>query len=384
MRTTHWLLAVAIGSFLSASEASAQPLAFQKLWTHDHVTAGQVSEIPAYDRKTNTVWVAGVVGVDVLAASTGELVTHIDVTAYGYVNSVAIHNGLAALAIEAAPDRRQPGRVLFFDTATRTLATGISQVTVGPLPDMLTFSRDGRRLLVANEGTPGAIADTTYAAPDPAGSVSIIDVRTRTVIANPTLAGVPQYGSNLRTNTGMDFEPEYITVEPNGRRAFVTLQEGNAVGVLDLSVNAFTAVVGLGAKDFSVPGAEIDTVDNDAQVLFQAVGAKGLYMPDGIASFRWRGDTYLVTANEGDYREDNADRSAAGTFGAVAPLNRLRVLNTDSSAGNLYAAGARSFSIWGADGNLIFDSGNILEVEANARGIYDDGRSRDKGVEPEG
>ena len=382
----HNLLAAtaALGLFLGGAAASAQPLSITKVWTFEHTTPGQVSEIPAYDPKTKTVWVAGVTGVDVIDLASGALVDHIDVTPWGMVNSVAIRNGIAALAVEAVPDRRQDGRVIFLDTKTRALAAGTSEVTVGPLPDMLVFSPDGERLLVANEGTPNAVADTAYTTPDPAGSVTIINAITRTVIATATLAGVPQYGSNLRTSTGMDFEPEYIAFEPGGRRAFVTLQEGNAVGVLDLQAKAFTAIVGLGAKDFSVPGNEIDTVDNDAVVNFLSVPAFGLYMPDAIAAFKHRGQTYLVTANEGDYREDNVDRSAAGMFGAVAPLNRLRVSNTDSAPGQLYAAGARSFSIWGDNGNLVFDSGNTLEREADARGIYDDGRSRDKGVEPEG
>jgi choice-of-anchor I-like protein len=154
--------------------------------------------------------------------------------------------------------------------------------------------------------------------------------------------------------------------------------------VLDLTVNAFTQVIGLGAKDFNQAGNEIDPKDNDSEVSFRSVAAKGLYMPDGVAVYRWRGNTYTVLANEGDFREDNVDRSAASTFGAVSPLDRLRVSNKDSSVGNLFAAGARSFSIRDEDGNLVYDSGSLLDREANARGIYDDGRSRDKGVEPEG
>ena len=88
----------------------AEPsLSFTKVWTYGHTTPGQVSEIPAFDKRTNTVWVAGIVGVDVLDAATGTLVDHIDVTGVGFVNSVAIHQGLAALAVEAgAPDRRNP------------------------------------------------------------------------------------------------------------------------------------------------------------------------------------------------------------------------------------------------------------------------------------
>jgi DNA-binding beta-propeller fold protein YncE len=344
-----------------------------------------VSEIPAFDQKTNTVWVAGVVGVDVLNGETGLLVEHIDVSSLGLVNSVAVHNGLAAFAIEAgSPDRRRPGLVAFYDTRTRQRVG--DPVTVGALPDMLVFTHDGSKLLVANEGTPNTVADAAYTLPDPQGSVSIIDVETRTVIATAGFANVPQFGTNLRTNVGMDFEPEYIAIEKDGSKAFVTLQEANAVGVLDLSLNAFTEIIGLGAKDFSFPGNEIDPKDNDGKIEFISANAKGLYMPDGVASYKWRGQTYLVLANEGDFREDNVDRSAAGSapYSAAAPLDRLRISNKDSSPGNLYSAGARSMSIRAADGTVVYDSGSILDTEANTRAVYDDGRSRDKGVEPEG
>jgi DNA-binding beta-propeller fold protein YncE len=377
---------------LSLAAAPAdRSISLTRLWTYSHTTPGQVSEIPAFDPRTNTIWVAGVVGVDVLQrqgegeGETVTLVEHIDVTGYGLVNSVAIHNGLAAFAIEAGPpDRRLPGVVVFYDTRTR-LPIG-DPVTVGALPDMLTFTHDGSKLLVANEGTPNAVADTAYTTPDPPGSVSIIDVETRTVIATAGFDNVPQFGTNLRTNVGMDFEPEYIAIEGDGSRAFVTLQEANAIAVLDLSLNAFTAIIGLGAKDFSVPGNEFDPRnDNDGTIEFINANAKGLYMPDGVAAYKSRGRTYLVLANEGDFREDNADRAAAGsTYGAAFPLDRLRVSNRDSSSGNLFAAGARSMSIREVDGEVVYDSGSILDTEAHRRAIYDDGRSRDKGVEPEG
>ena len=367
-----------------AAAPPERPLSFTKLWTHSHTTPGQLSEIPAFDRRTNTVWVAGVVGVDVLDGDTGTLVEHIDVTGYGLVNSVAIHNGLAAFAIEAGPpDRRRAGVVVFYNTRTR-MRIG-DPVTVGSLPDMLTFTHDGSKLLVANEGTPNAVADTAYTAPDPPGSVSIIDMETRTVIATAGFENVPQFGTNLRTNVGMDFEPEYIVIDKDGARAFVTVQEANAIAVLDLSLNAFTEIIGLGAKDFSLPGNEFDP-RNDGTVTFINANAYGLYMPDGVASYQWRDRTYLVLANEGDFREDNADRATAGSapYFAAAPLNLLRISNRDSSPGNLYAAGARSMSIRAVDGTLVYDSGSILDTEAHNRSVYDDGRSRDKGVEPEG
>ena len=116
--TRYVLMTMLLAVPLAAAPAK-HSLSFTKLWTHGHTTPEQGSEIPAFDHKTSTIWVAGVVGVDVLDAAAGTLVEHIDVTGYGLVNSVAIHNGLAAFAIEAAPDRRQPGVVVFYDTRTR-------------------------------------------------------------------------------------------------------------------------------------------------------------------------------------------------------------------------------------------------------------------------
>lgn len=383
---------------LSAGTASAAGVldGASQIWGTNHAGApgGFLSEIVAFDAATKTLWVSGVNGVSVLDAKTGASLSFINTSAWGSINSVAIHNGVAAFAIEAS-DRKLPGVVQLYDTTSRSLLSGTSTIAVGSLPDMLTFTPDGSRILVANEATPnvvdyGARIGTTVprvygtSANDPAGSVSIINVASRSVVSTATLAGVPTTGSHIRTNTGMDFEPEYIAVNKAGTQAYVSLQEANAMGVLDLQSGQFNKVVGLGTKDFAQAGNAIDAVYNDGQASFQAVAAKGLYMPDGMASFTQGGKTYVVMANEGDFREDDADRSAASSVGTSGPTGTLRISNTDSSAGNLYTAGARSFSIRDADGNVVYDSGNILDVQAAAAGIYNDNRSRDKGVEPEG
>lgn len=374
--------------------AIAEPsLTFTKQWTFNHevLTPGQVSEIPAFDKRTNTLWIGGVVGVDVLDADTGMLVKHIDLTHYGFVNSVAIHNGLAAFAIESVI-RTEPGLVLFYDTRSILPSAGFNPVMVGALPDMLTFTVDGSKLLVANEATPsiyGSRIGTTipqiFAEPtlDPEGSVSIIDTETQTLTATAGFNGVKAIGSNIRANPGMDFEPEYIAVNRDGSKAYVTLQEANALGVLNLRANTFERVIGLGEKDFALPGNEIDPL-NDSTISFISPQAKGFYMPDGIAAYQWQGKTFVVMANEGDFREDDGDRSAASTLGATLPLANLRISNTESTLDNLIAAGARSFSIRDQNGKIIFDSGSILDKKAAELQIYDDNRSRDKGVEPEG
>lgn len=393
------LLAATLAALFSGHAMAAAPaVGFSKLWSHSHITQGQVSEIPAFDPRTNTIWVAGVVGVDVLDAATGNLVEHIDVTSHGYVNSVAVKNGLAAFAVEAHSsesdgDRRDPGKVLLYDTLTRTPAAGIHSIFVGPLPDMLTFTPDGRKLLVANEATPNRAADEDYAVPDPFGGVAIIDVEKRQLVVTAEPHGAPVSGSGLRLpqTAGMDYEPEYIAVARNGRKAYVTLQEANGIGVLDLASNRFTQIIGLGLKDFSLAdngfggNNYIDPSDKDDKVELRAVAVKGLYQPDAIATYDYQGKTYLVMANEGDTREDEADKGRASTLaGTPGDLKRLNVSLTESAPGKLVTFGGRSFSIRDAAGNLVYDSGSLLDEQAIVRGLYADGRSDDKGVEPEG
>lgn len=390
MKKSLLALSLAITFIPSLSQATTT-LSFTKEWTYQHDIA---SEISSYDAVTNNIWVAGVTGVDILNLNSGLKTGYIDVTPYGSINSVDVHNGVAAFAIENDV-RRENGFVQFYDTSSQSL---IKQVTVGALPDMVKFTDDGSKLLVANEGTPdqygaeiGSSSPPKFATAinDPAGTVSIIDtsssnIKDASVISTAGFDGVAQTGTHIRTDTGMDFEPEYIAINEDGTKAYVSLQEENAIGVLNLGTNEFDKVIGLGAKDFSAPGNEIDVSDKDGEIKFASQNIKGLYMPDSIESYDANGQTYIVTANEGDFREDDGDSIRAKKLGSAAPLDRITVSSTDSTVDDLYIPGARSFSIFDENGNLVFDSGNRLEVEAAKLGIYDDGRSDNKGVEPEG
>ncbi|MBS0449827.1 MAG: choice-of-anchor I family protein [Proteobacteria bacterium] len=411
------LRAIAIGgaslALLQAPALAVHPqtqVQMQRLWqfAHQPGVPGQKSEIVAYDETTDTLWVAGVRGVDVIDRAAGQRLAHIDVSQFGLVNSVAIHDGLAAFAIENSADRTRPGVVVFFDTRTRR--QNGAPLTVGALPDMLTFTPDGRTVLVANEGTPNPRPTAAgLSAEDPAGSVSIIGVRerrVRTVALDPSIPGYqhlrlfPATGSlptQPATYSAYGPEPEYIAVDKQGRFAYVGLQEANGVAVLDIERGRFDKIYGLGLKDFSLPGNEIDPSDQDGVIRLRNVPVKGLYQPDGIAAYEFRGETYLVMANEGDARdngegdgEDERRGSAGNASIEYVPdgseLGRLTFSNVDSARGGpLVAFGGHSMSVRRAqDGELVYDSGSKLDAEAIRLGIYDDGRSDNKGVEPEG
>lgn len=385
IHTKNLVLSAAIAAAFASAPVGAQT--FEGLaqvgGSYFHSNAGGFqAEIGAYDSRTSTLWVTGVTGVDVLNVTSSGLSfnSRIDVSAFGSINSVAIHNGVAAFAIENTTNRELPGIVQFYDTTTRSLSSGISSVTVGSLPDMLTFTADGSKLLVANEATPGSYPSLT----NPAGGVSIIDMSTRTATTVNLDSSIPTTGTGLRSGLPFDYEPEYIAVNNTGTMAYVTLQEHNALAMLDLTTNQFTGIVGLGLKDYSLPGNSVDPT-NTSPIALTNVALKGAYQPDAVAAYEVGGQTYLVMANEGDAQENDGDVDRAGTlFGSAAPLNRINVIKDLSSVDNLVSMGGRSFSIRDTAGNIVYDSGNILDAQAIALGIYDDGRSDDKGVEPEG
>jgi 2',3'-cyclic-nucleotide 2'-phosphodiesterase / 3'-nucleotidase / 5'-nucleotidase len=275
------------------------------------------------------------------------------------------------VAVEA-PVRTDAGKVAFFRLDGSRLAT----VDVGAVPDMLTFSRNGRFVLVANEGE-------TAAGIDPMGSVSVIDLRRGARRASVATADFTAFdGKTLDPSVivaagklpSVDLEPEYITVSEDSRKAWVTLQDANSVAEIDVERAKVKAIRGLGFKDHGLPGNAIDGSDRDNAInLCTWPGLFGMYQPDAIASFRVRGQTYLVTANEGDSRAADEARVSALMLGPGFPslvqqsfnLGRLTVNRTlgleNGVSTQLFVYGARSFSIWRESGALIFDSGDQLE-----------------------
>jgi DNA-binding beta-propeller fold protein YncE len=427
----------------SPFEATPRALTLEKIGGFDGGVEG-AAEITAYDAASKRLFVVnganGTVDVlDLANPAAPRQVGSIDVAALGAgINSVAVHEGLVALAIQAAV-KTDPGVVAFYNAADLRL---LHRVTVGALPDMVVFTPDGSRLLVANEGEPNSYgaADSV----DPEGSVSIVTVNRG---GTPSVAtadfrgyngleaqlraqGVRLYGPGA--NAARDIEPEYIAVSEDGATAWVTLQENNAVAVIDVASARVTAIKPLGTKDHSLPGMGMDASDEDGgsntnsgtPVLKIAnVPVKGLFLPDAIARYTVGGQTYLITANEGDARADwpgfnEETRVRAHCSAGLDPtvfndaaklildsnLGRLRITSTPNGGSDgknslgqcnaLYSFGARSFTVWTSDLARVWDSGDELERRTSAlpnvnfNASHDnntlDGRSASKGPEPEG
>ena len=440
------LIAACGGDALTDTLVAPTPttLSMEKIGAYDGVVLG-AAEITAFDPASKRLFVVnGANGsVDVLDLSnpaSPKLLGTISVAAIGGgVNSVAIHDGLVALAVEAKL-KTSPGVVAFYNAADLKL---LHTVQVGALPDMVTFTPDGKTLLVANEGEPNSygLADSV----DPEGSVSIITVnRTGTsTVATANFkefigkeaalrsAGIRIFGPGA--NAAQDIEPEYIAVSADGKTAYVTLQENNAIAIVDIAAAKITSLKPLGLKNHNVAGAGLDASDEDGgtntnsgtpAIKIGPQPVQGMYLPDGIASFTVKGVNYLITANEGDARADwpgfNEEKRVRehcplgldpAVFGANASvlnldsnLGRLRVTSApDGSATGknaaglctaLYSFGGRSFSIWNESITQVYDSGDDLEQRTKALSVANfnashdnntlDGRSANKGPEPEG
>lgn len=377
------------------------------------------AEITTYDPTTERVFVInandGVADVLDISDPTspekdGDIDPSGDLTGFtvGGVNSVDAYDGTVALAVENG-DAQSDGVVAFYEASGSNSFLG--SIGVGPLPDLVTFSPDGTTVLVSNEGEP-----TDDYSSDPEGSVSVIDVSSGFPGSEATAGFSGFSASSLRSDgvrifgpdasAAQDLEPEYVAVAPDNQTAYVTLQENNAIGKIDISnpeSPSVTDIFPLGYKDFSKPGNELDAVD-DGEVTIQNEPVFGMYQPDSIEAYEVKGETYLVIANEGDAREydalfevgilrntgtqsesdfqiviDDDDGSStndvdvdesAFSSGVLSGLEGLEVtarppsfgsVSNSGAAEELYIFGGRSYSILDSEGNMVFESGSQFE-----------------------
>ena len=367
-------------------------------------------------------------------------------------NSVAVYNGLLAVAMDNTT-KTNNGWIAFYKISDLSF---LKKVEVGAIPDMVTFTPNGKQVVIAIEAEP----DEGYVN-DPNGMVSIIDItwnganlttsltnidftdfnvggtRYSELPSELILAGI---GANGKATVAADIEPEYVAINKDSTKAFIALQENNGIAVINLTDKTVEKIYALGFKDHSLDKNGLDVNDKDDTVKIESYPVKGMYMPDSITLFETGNKTYLLTANEGDDRDDwledfetkttcesagysfyknkeckdavkigkldNTDMTikAGSTLEAKkTDLDRLKFsylvtkkMNGGSATDieTIYSYGARSFSIWDmADGSLVWDSGKFFETKtAELYGTKfnndndenkDQGRSDNKGPEPE-
>lgn len=319
---------------------------------------------------------------------------------------VASAFGLVALAIEANHPVKANGRILLLDHDGRLLRTFDA---LGSGPERVVFSPNGRYIVAAVQGEQDP-ADAT----DPKGGITVIDLSHGIRRAQARFADFAHFSSRSLAARGIrigpdpndpsklnpaayDLEPHSITVSPDSRTAFATLEHNNALALVDLGSARVTAVLPFGLKDHARPRNGLDASKKDGLNIAHWP-VRGAYMPDGIGAFAVHGRPFLVTANEGDTRDllvpgdaepasvsdaiQVDDPSVAldpAVFPATGP-NGLP-LKDDSNLGGLEVSslpqdarpnalgqyrrlvsfGGRSLAVWTTDGQRVYDSGDQLE-----------------------
>jgi len=294
---------------------------------------------------------------------------------------------LAALLIPKNPIRDK-GLLVIVDTRSGSV---IHRMETGYHPDCVNFSKDGKWLLVANEGefrkfqpqTPGSLGTCDLSGLKDVSGITRLTLADHPLGPREVVAGVRTPHESDPSRRHLDLEPEYVTSD--GKNAYVSLQENNALAVFDLARGKWSRVIALGSWP-----VRMDVSDRDGPWGRRAVKVttevQAMPMPDTISSIEIGGRTIIATANEGE-GEEVARVKHLGTDGPpLAPalraelkkqfgidpqqdaaLGRLQVSKVDGLDGNghiarLHAAGTRSFSLWdAATGKRVYDSGSYFE-----------------------
>lgn len=342
----------------------------------------------------------------------------------GKGSSVTVFNDLIAVSEISKPEQ-DPGFVEIFQMV-EDIPRKVGSYKVCAQPDMITFTPDGKTLLVACEGSPSKDLRV-----DPVGAIAIMKLgRLNSKDSLPvwtSILNLDRLDSNSLMAKGVrkagpnsfkqSIEPEYITVSKDSKTAWVSLQENNAIAKINIPAKKVAAVFPLGTVDHSQPGFGMD-VRKNGTISIENVPVHGLRQPDGICAFYEKGKHYIVTANEGApmegfdgwsdvtnsltlFEHNRLDENIfdVPTLGA---LKTLAVSNVDrcglyyGKCPYVHSFGTRSISIFdGSTGKLVWDSGDKIEQmlatvapdyfnwNSKKGTVKMDARSDDKGCEPE-
>ena len=254
-----------------------------------------------------------------------------------------------------------PGLLRVYDLSANM--KWIKDVTLGTGPDSIGLigSESTLRAVVAieNEET-DAEGDATVPGVRPGriDIVSLKDLYKSPLSILPAASSTPTVQSldlvTALTTAGGNYpndpQPEYVTINKSTNMAAVTLQENNAIALVDLRDPNNAKLAGVFSTGSVTRTASADLLKDGEIKLAQDF--QGRREADGIA---WVGNL-LATANEGD-----TSKSEDGVFG-----------------------GSRSFSLFNTAGQVVYESGEQTEKNAVLHGFYPDSRSAKGGVEMEG
>ena len=269
------------------------------------------------------------------------------ITLGGEPTSVGITDKYALVSVDTSSSFVDPSGTLFvIDLTTRAI---VRTIELGGQPDAVDVSPDGQYATIVienqrNESVNGALIPQL-----PAGGVIVVDIKGKPAKWTTKLV-------NLTNLPGMyapsDPEPEYIDIN-NRNQAVVSLQENNHLAIIDLRTAKVTASFSAGTVDL----VNVDAVEEKLGpqrkgriILDDSVLARRRE-PDTVA---WIDNKTFVTANEGDYTDENGKEG-----------------------------GSRGFTLFDTTGTVVFEAGPSFEYEAIRAGHFNETRAANKGAEPE-
>ncbi|XP_033747043.1 mesenchyme-specific cell surface glycoprotein-like [Pecten maximus] len=284
----------------------------------------------------------------------------------------------------------------------------VHTITVGPLPDMILPTSDCQTIVVAVEAE--AYHNGSHFI-DPEGAVGIInfqplqgaesdfrytklDFRKYNTQWEDLVARGARFVYRENNNSfSNDVEPEFITFSQDEKTAYVGLQENNAIAEVDIVNEEILAIHPLGYKNWT--NSKFDASNKDHAINIRSWPVMGMYLCDSIKRITVGDKSYILTANEGDYK-DYSKIPGAGGFSEVSRissltiadssniarwaevngfnrtlqnkenLGRLQVSNLEGKVGDeynaLYAYGGRSMSVFDLTTfDIVYDTGSDVE-----------------------
>lgn len=326
-----------------------QPLAFEHVGTFDvRLNGTEVAEIVDATEDGRTLVYTdsetGVIGlVDVRTpwnpAPAGT------VAVGGEPTSVGIVGGYALVTTNTSPDFVNPdGDLVVVDLDARSV---VERIDLSGQPDSVAISPDGRYAAVTIENERDEDLDDGLLPQRPAGELVIVDLNGEP--ARWTTRAVDLTG--LAITASSDPEPEYVDINRQNE-AVVSLQENNHLVVVDLPTGTVISHFGAGSVTLENVDATEEALgpqENGLIELSETITRRR--EPDTVA---WISDDLFSTSNEGDYEDENGE-----------------------------VGGSRGFTIFHQDGTVVYESYEAFEYASIRAGHYNEGRSANKGGEPE-
>jgi len=258
----------------------------------------------------------------------------------GEPTSLAVFGKYVLVAVNTSPSYAAPsGKLVVVNLKTRSID---AEYDLGGQPDSIALAPDKKRAVVVLENERDEDLDDGLIPQNACGEVLIVGLKN-----NPeryTITRVDLSAVKAAAFAGADLEPEFVDINRDNK-AVVSFQENNHLAVIDIK----TATV---LSHFSAGSVALDDVDSneDDLISFDSSLTKRRE-PDAVT---WIDENSFATANEGDYED------ASGEEG-----------------------GSRGFTIFNQNGTVEFESNASFEHLLASAGHYNEGRSENKGVEPE-